>query len=162
VIVISPDEANELLPIIRKSAVVQLHIYSPRVTASMRSFSDLTFYTIPEPPKKWKANAHIRTELDLFAGQLYFDSEVEYRRMCVLLALHMAYPGAKRIEVDGFVRREYRTDSTRRSPLTVSAVATFKRLTALRRKGMGFGGTDLGRLLDARPLSSEFESWAKI
>ena len=24
---------------------------------------------------------------------------------------------------------------------------------------MGFGGTDLGRVLDARPLSSEFESW---
>jgi hypothetical protein len=162
VIVISPDEANELLPIIRKSGVVRLHIYSPRVTASMRSFSDLTFYTIPEPPeRKWKANAHIRTELDLFAGQLYFDSKVEYQRMCALLALHMAHPGAQRIEVDGFVRRAYRTDSMRRSPLTVSAVATFKKLIALRRKGMGFGGTDLGRLLDARPLSNEFESWVK-
>jgi hypothetical protein len=44
--------------------------------------------------KKWRANAHLRTELDLFAGQLYFDSEQEYRRMCVLLALHMAHPGA--------------------------------------------------------------------
>ena len=162
VIVISPNEANELLPIIRKSGNVRLHIYSPRVTASMRSFSDLTFYTVPDSPgKKWKAGANLRTELDLFAGQLYFDSEVEYRRMCILLALHMAHPGAKRIDVDGFVRRAYRTNWFRRSPLTASAITTFKKLTALRRKGMGFGGTDLGRVLDARPLTSEFESWIK-
>ena len=161
-IVISSYEANELLPIIRKSRKVRLHIYSPRVNASMRSFSDLTFYTIPESPgKKWKAAAHLRTELDLFAGQLYFDSVQEYRRLCVLLALHMAHPGVKYIEVDGFVPRAYRTDQTQRSPLTASAIATFKRLTALRRKGMGFGGTDLGRVLDARPLGSEFESWVR-
>jgi len=160
-IVISPYEANELLPIIRKSGKVRLHIYSPRVTSSMRSFSDLTFYTIPKSPK-WTAAAHLRTELDLFAGQLYFDSVQEYRRLCVLLALHIVHPGAKHIEVDGFVPRAYRTDRTRRSPLTTSAIATFKRLTALRRKGMGFGGTDLGRVLDARPLSSEFESWPDV
>ena len=161
-IVISPYEANELLPIIRESGKVRLHTYAPRVTASMRSFSDLTFYTISETPTKWRAAAHLRTELDLFAGQLYFDNEQEYRRMCVLLALHMVHPGANYIEVDGFVPRAYRTGSVgRRSPLDASAIAMFKKLTALRRKGMGFGGTDLGRLLDARPLSSDFESWVK-
>ena len=161
-IAISPYEANELLPIIRKTGKVRLQIYSPRVTASMRSFSDLTFYTIPESSeKKRKAPAHLRTELDLFSGQLYFDSAQEYRRLCVLLALHMAHPGAKHIEVDGFVPQAYRTLRTQRSPLTSSAIATFKKLTALRRKGMGFGGTDLGRVLDARPLSSEFGSWVR-
>ena len=156
VIVISPYEANELLPLIRQIGNVRLHIYSPRVTASMRSFSDLTFYTIPEPQEKiWRANAHLRTELDLFAGQLYFDDVYEYRRLCALLALHMVHPGAEHIEADGFVPQAYRTDRSRRSPLTASANATLKRLVALRRKGMGFGGTDLGRVLDARPLSSE-------
>ena len=161
-IVISPYEANELLPIIRKSGKVRLHTYAPRVTASMRSFSDLTFNTVPETPTKWTAAPHLRTELDLFAGQLYFNSEEEYRRMCELLALHMVHPGASYIEVDGFVPRAYRTGPVdRRSPLDASAIAMFKKLTALRRKGMGFGGTDLGRLLDARPLSSEFESWVK-
>ncbi|KAH9056702.1 hypothetical protein EDB87DRAFT_1687037 [Lactarius vividus] len=162
VIVISPYEANELLPMIRKSGKVRLHIYAPRVTASMRSFSNLTFYTIPESPEKQRtAVAYLRTELDLFAGQLYFDSVQEYRRLCELLALHMVHPDAKHIEVDGFVPPAYRTRRGRKSPLTTSAIATFKKLTALRRKGMGFGGTDLGRVLDARPLSSEFASWVK-
>ena len=158
VIVISPYEANELLPIIRKCQKVRLHIYAPRVTASMRSFSDLAFYTIPESPaREWTAPAHLQIEMNLFAGQLYFDSKEQYQRVCELLALHMAHPGAKCVEVDGFVRPEYRTGES--SPFSISVISMFKKLTGLRRKGMGFGGTDLGRVLDARPLSSEFESW---
>ncbi|KAI9432103.1 hypothetical protein H4582DRAFT_1821614 [Lactarius indigo] len=155
-IVISPYDANKLLPTIRKSNKVRLHIYAPRVTASMRSFSDLTFHIIPEwPATWWAAPAHTRTELNLFAGQLYFDSREEYERVCVLFALHMAHPGAKQIEVDGFVRPEYRTGEG--SPFSVSMIATFKRLTGLRRKGMGYDMTHLGRVLDARPLSTSSE-----
>lgn len=158
VIVISPFEANELLPIIRKCEKVRLHIYAPRVTASMRSFSDLALYTIPEASaREWTAPAHVRIELNLFAGQLYFDSREQYQRVCALLALHMAHPGAKYVEVDGFVPPGYRTGES--SPFPVSVICMLKKLTGLRRKGMGFGGTDLGRVLDARPLSSEFESW---
>ncbi|KAH9033500.1 hypothetical protein EDB85DRAFT_1864425 [Lactarius pseudohatsudake] len=159
-IVISPHEANELLPIIRKSGKVQLHVYAPRVTASMRSFSDLAFYTIPESPaREWTAPIHLQIKLNLFAGQLYFDSREQYQRVCALLALHMAHPGVKHVEVDGFVRPVYRTGE--QSPFSVSVISIFKELTGLRRKGMGFGGTDLGRILDARPLSSEFESWVR-
>ncbi|KAH9035654.1 hypothetical protein EDB85DRAFT_2073374 [Lactarius pseudohatsudake] len=155
-IVISPYDVNELLPIIRKSDRVRLHIYAPRVTASMRSFSDLTFHTIPEwPVTGWTPPAHTRTELNLFAGQLYFDSKEEYERVCVLFALHMAHPGAEQIEVDGFVRPAYRTGEI--SPFSVSMIATFKRLTGLRRKGMGYDMTHLGRVLDARPLSASNE-----
>ncbi|KAI9433421.1 hypothetical protein BJY52DRAFT_1160284 [Lactarius psammicola] len=155
-IVISPYEANELLPIIRKSDKVRLHIYAPRVTASMRSFSDLTFHTIPESPAQaWTAPAHVRTELNLFSGQLYFDSREEYERVCELFALHMAHPDARHIEVDGFVRRPYRTG--RKSPFSASVISTFKELTAFRRKGMDYKKTHFGRVLDARPLSSDEE-----
>ena len=154
-IVISPYEANELLPEIRKSGKVRLHIYAPRVTASMRSFSDLTFHTIPDPPElsaiTWTSPAHTRIALNLFSGQLYFDSKEEYDRVCELFALSMAHPGAREIEVDGFVKPQYRTGAS--SPLTVSVITTFKRLTGLRRKGMGYDKTHLGRVLDARPLS---------
>jgi hypothetical protein len=156
IVVISPHEANELLPIIRKSNEVRLHVYAPQVSASMRSFSDLAFYHIPGSPEQtWTAPAHIRTELNLFAGQLYFDGREEYEKVCVLLALHMAHPDAEQIEVDGFVRPAYRTGE--RSPFDTSKVALFKALVGLRRKGMGYGGTHLGRVLDARPLNGEFE-----
>ena len=156
-IVISPYEANELLPTIRKGGKVRLHVYAPRVTVSMRSFSDLTFHTISgSPATAWMVPAPTRIELDLFAGQLYFDSRDDYERVCVLFGLHMAHPGAEKIEVDGFVRVEYRTGES--SPLSASVISTFKILTGLRRKGMGYDKTHLGRVLDARPLSNEFMS----
>jgi hypothetical protein len=156
VVVISPYEANELLPIIRKRKKVRLHVYAPRVTSSMRTFSDLTFHTTPDsgsPAEQWSAPAHIRTELNLFAGQLYFDSREEYERACVLLALSMAHPGAEHCEVDGFVPPAYRTGEN--SPLETSKVALLKTLIGLRRKGMGYGRTHLGQILNANPLSEE-------
>jgi hypothetical protein len=154
VVVISPYEANELLPIIREKNKVRLHVYAPRVASSMRSFSNLTFYTTPDSgSKQWSASAHIRTELDLFAGQLYFDSKTDYERACVLLALTMAHPGAKYCKIDGFVPPAYRTG--RRSPLKNSMVARLKTLIGLRRKGMDFSRTHLGQILSANPLSEE-------
>ena len=154
VVVISPYEANALLPIIRKSRKVRLHVYTPRVSSSMRSFSDLTFHTIPDDlAQPWSSPAHIRTELNLFAGQLYFDSREEYERVCQLLALSMAHPGAEYCQVDGFVPPAYRTG--RSSPLTRSKIAILKRLIGLRRKGMGYSRTHLGQVLNANPLSEE-------
>ncbi len=158
VVVISPYEANALLPVIRKSNEVRLHIYASRVTSSMRSFSDLTFHTTPDSPRltrsgSWSAPAHTRTELNLFAGHLYFDSREEYERVCQLLALSMAHPGAEFCEVDGFVPPAYRTG--RSSPLTTSKIAILKRLIGLRRKGMEYSRTHLGQILNANPLSEE-------
>jgi hypothetical protein len=155
IVVISPYEANELLPAIRKENKVRLHVYAPRVTFSMRSFTNLTFHTIPDIPEAepWSAPAHIRTELNLFAGQLYFDSRDDYERACVLLALTLAHPGAKYCEIDGFVPPLHRTGED--SPLATSKVAILKKLIGLRRKGMGYSRTHLGQILNAIPLSEE-------
>jgi hypothetical protein len=117
----------------------------------MRSFSDLTFHTIPESPTlAWTCPAHIRTELNLFAGQLYFDNKEEYDSVCVLFALSMAHPDAEEVGVDGFVPPPYRTGKG--SPLSVSVIATFKRLISLRRNGMSYDQTQIGRVLGALPL----------
>jgi hypothetical protein len=154
VIAISQYEANELLPLIRKSNKVRLHIYAPRVTPFMRSFSDLTFYSIPESPaQQWSAPAHIGTELNLFAGQLYFDSTEDYARVCVLLALSAAHPGAKYSDRDGFVPPEYRTGKD--SPFATSRMPLLKKLIGLRRKGMDYYRTHLGQILNGKPLDEE-------
>ena len=154
VIVISPYEANKLLPIIRQLKKVRLHVYSPRVTFSMRSFSDLTFHTIPDPPAEpWSAPMHTRIQVNLFSGQLYFDSREEYERVCGLLALSMAHPGAEYCEIDGFVPPEHRTGPS--SPFASSTIDILKVLISLRRKCMGYNRTHLGQVLNASPLSEE-------
>jgi hypothetical protein len=153
VIVISPYEANALLPNIRKSKKVRFHIYGPRVTSTMRSFSDLTFHTIPDSPTEpWSAPAHVRTELNLFAGQLYFDCREQYEKVCAMLALSMAHPGAE-CEIDGFVSPANRTGES--SPFSRSKITILKTLISLRRKGMGYNRTHLGQVLNAHPLSEE-------
>jgi len=154
VIVISPYEANELLPIIRKTNKVRLHIYAPRVTFSMRSFSDLTFHSIPNSlAEPWSAPAHVRTELNLFAGQLFFDNKAEYERVCVLLGLSRAHPGAEKVELDGFVLPAYRTGKS--SPFAKSRIPILKKLIELRQKGKGYHRTHLGQILSGKPLSEE-------
>jgi hypothetical protein len=154
VIVISPYEANELLPIIRKARKVRLHIYAPRVSSSMRSFSDLTFHSIPDSrTETWSAPAHVRVGLNLFAGQLYFDSKDEYEDVCVLLALSRAHPGATYSGVDGFVPPEYRTG--RQSPFTESKIYILKTLIGLRRKGTSYFRTHVGQILNANSLSED-------
>jgi hypothetical protein len=96
-------EANELPPIIRKKKF-RLHTYTPRVLSLMCSFSGLTFYSIPDSPTQtWLAPAHVRIELNLFAGQLYFDSGEEYAKVCVILALSKAHPSAQHSDGKGWV-----------------------------------------------------------
>jgi hypothetical protein len=154
VVVISPHEANELLPIIRRSNKVRLHIYAPRVTPYMRSFSDLDFYTISDSTAEpWSTPAHVITELNLFAGQLYFDNKSEYDRVCALLALSMAHPEAKQVEMDGFVLPAYRTGKN--SPFAKSQIPVLKKLIHLRRKGMDYHRTHMGQILNGKPLSDE-------
>jgi hypothetical protein len=154
VVVISPHEANELLPIIRKSNKVRLHIYAPRVTPYMCSFSNLDFYTISDSTaESWSAPAHVRTELNLFAGQLYFDNKADYKRMCVLLALSMAHQDAEKVEMDGFVLPAYRTGKN--SPFAKSQIPVLKKLMRLRRKGMDYHRTHMGQILNGKPLSDE-------
>jgi len=154
VVVISPFEAHELLPVIRRTNKVRLHVYAPRVMASMRSFSDLTFHSIPDSPaEKWTAPPHARILFDLFAGQLYFDSKEQYEEVCVLLALSRAHPDTQCTQIDGFVPKECRTG--RFSPFTESKVKILKELTGLRRKGMGYYRTHMGQVLNATPLSKK-------
>jgi len=154
VIAISPYEANALLPIIRKEKKVRLNMYTPRVTSSMRSFSDLTFYSIPESPAEtWTSPTHAKIALNLFAGQLFFDNKEEYENVCILLALSRAHPGAKYNQIDGFVPPAYRTG--RPSPFAESKIGVLKTLIVLRRKGIGYSRTHLGQILNAIPLSEE-------
>lgn len=86
VVIISPYEANLLVSRVRSSRYVSLHLYAPRFNGGFRPLDDLRLYTIPAskcpdiPPQTIML-------LNLFAGQLYFDSYVEYAEMCTSLGL---------------------------------------------------------------------------
>ena len=51
-VIISPFEANALIPEIRRSRRVTLHVYAPKISKACFSFDKLDFYNIPPTPEK--------------------------------------------------------------------------------------------------------------
>ncbi|KAI1660392.1 hypothetical protein F4813DRAFT_292940 [Daldinia decipiens] len=158
--VISPHEAQVLLPMIMKSKAVALHLYAPRANLGYCKLDKLDLYTVPERLASRKVPQSLITELNLFAGQLYFDSYEQYVDACRFLGISCSTPReGEEIAADGFIAK----DSTGRvggeSGLKSSPVAFFKILhTKIRRNCESIEKTHMGKLLDNQLLRpSDFE-----
>ncbi|KAF8475089.1 hypothetical protein BDZ91DRAFT_675137 [Kalaharituber pfeilii] len=168
---LSPFEVNELLPHIRCSEAVNLHIYAPRAQRVAPTFEDLTYAAIPALPHRWvegfPSRGQLMIQLNLFAGQLFFDSYTAYARTCGFLGIFLRREQKHlpcEVQTDGF-RQGYRKDeSTGTSVINSeiafqkSPVAFVRSLAEVRRKGMKFGATHLGLLVHRKELErSEWE-----
>ncbi|KAF8970976.1 hypothetical protein BDZ97DRAFT_1901937 [Flammula alnicola] len=160
-VVMSPYEVNILLQDIRASKVVRLHMFAPRTTQTMKPFDDLTFYCVPPLPPGNTALASlsldIRCQLNIWAGQLYLDKYETYLRLCLLLGISWSEEGGYgSVEMDRFVPERGRAGEMvdvclfNKSPL-----ALLKTLFGLRRKGMSYELTHMGKILNARLLLRE-------
>ncbi|PPQ64858.1 hypothetical protein CVT26_002576 [Gymnopilus dilepis] len=158
-VVVSPHEANALLPKIRGSQSVRLHMYSPRTTQAMRPMDNLLFYCVPPIPAASSSpiSLNLRCQLNLWAGQLYFDSYNDYMQLCFLLGLSPEQKyDTEAMRSDGFVPPRGRTGKMRDICLFQSSpVSLVKALMGFRRKGMNFENTHLGKILHAKRLSEE-------
>ncbi|KAI6041744.1 hypothetical protein EDC04DRAFT_3139543 [Pisolithus marmoratus] len=157
-VILSPFEVNALLPDIRSGSVI-LHIYTPRTQARMRSCDDLRLYTIPSIPPDWIAPASLVDQVNLFAGQLYLHDYTTYVRLCRFLCVYaddLAGEGDFDVGSDGFIAPAHRprkaqiAGSFRKSPL-----AFLKHVINLRRRGMNFVATHMGKILNGRLLKEE-------
>ncbi|KAI6011263.1 hypothetical protein PISMIDRAFT_17817 [Pisolithus microcarpus 441] len=155
----SPFEVNELLPEIRSSSSVRLHIYTPRTQARMLPCDDLCLYTIPRAPSYPISPASIMDQVNLFAGQLYLCDYFTYLRLCRFLCVYaddLAGVGDLEVESDGFIAPAHR-------PLTARSIDSFhksplpflKHFINFRRRGMNFVATHMGKILDGRLLKAE-------
>ncbi|KAI0836018.1 hypothetical protein F5Y06DRAFT_275036 [Hypoxylon sp. FL0890] len=164
--VISPYEAHRLVPVIEKSEVVALHIYAPLTYAPQsgsgcRLMDTLHLYTVPERLKMRHIPLRLITELNLFAGQLYFDSFEKYIDVCKFLGISWDTPGeGEVIAADGFILRDSAGRVGGESGLRNSPVAFFKMLyTKIRRNCESIDKTHMGKLLDNQLLRrSDFEN----
>ncbi|KAK0127299.1 hypothetical protein ONS96_006849 [Cadophora gregata f. sp. sojae] len=158
-VIISPQEANELLPIIRKKQRVTLHVYTPRLSLANHTLEDLAFCAIPALPAGWVIPP-IGIQINLFAGQLYLRCIEEYFALCQFLGLCYKAPDDQiRVACDGFVNPEYRKmlDSTmaRHCRFMQTPIPFLRALFAMRRKGQGFANSHLGRILNGELLRYE-------
>ncbi|QRV92775.1 kinase-like protein [Ceratobasidium sp. AG-Ba] len=163
---LSPYEADQLLPDIRKSAYVRLHVFAPRVVQSMLSFSDLQFYS-PASNSSLKLSPPdllLQLQLGLFAGQLYFEDYISYRALSGFLGIFIGNDHTResediQVQSDGFVSKADRQKPSvhvrdyLECEFTNSPIGALKDLIGHRRKGMEYLRTHIGQMLHARQLT---------
>ena len=165
-VVISPFEANELIAEVQSSKFVGLHVYAPKVSNAMKTFEDLSFLSIPKACWQ-RVPRPLIPQLNMFAGQLYFQNYDAYRDFCHLLGLYTdsstaattaipitASSGDVRINSDGFVVPSSREalGMVGMSPFSRSPVPFLREIVALRRKGLDYELSHVGKMLHGRLL----------
>ncbi|KAF9221820.1 hypothetical protein BS17DRAFT_710204 [Gyrodon lividus] len=158
-VVVSSYEVDKLLPKIRSSKTVHLHVYTPRIVQSMPPCDDLKLHSIPTVPAPWNPPLFHVDHLNVFAGQLYLRDYTTYIRLCRFLCIYardLEHDGDFEVQSDGFIKPEDRPPNARASgSFLESPVASLKNLFGIRRKGMPYAPTHMGKILDGRFLTEE-------
>ncbi|KAJ8131228.1 hypothetical protein O1611_g2397 [Lasiodiplodia mahajangana] len=150
--IISPYEAERMMPNFRsaRSDEVTLHLYKPRCHSGHRSFDHLDFFTIPPRKPQREVPRALLVQLNLFAGQLYFNTYEEYLDTCKFLGLAADVPKeGEVIAADGYII----SDSNKESRFDKSPVKFLQGLTSkIRRNGQSISKTHVGSMLEGKLL----------
>ena len=154
-VLLSPFEADRLMPDIRESECVHLHVYAPRTSQRMKPSDDLQLYSIPPLPSDWTPPWGLIDQLNVFAGQFYLRDYGSYLRLCRLLGV----PATKESRNDAVVRRNL--FKIRGSPKENEATCSesplhfVKSLLAIRSRGLPFTHTHMGKIVQGQFLTEK-------
>ncbi|KAI2621190.1 hypothetical protein GGR54DRAFT_630279 [Hypoxylon sp. NC1633] len=157
IMIISPYEAEKLMPRLQrksaKAARVTLHLYKARYNTAHRRFDHLDFLTILAPGPELEVPRSLYTQLNIFAGQLYFDTYEDYLEACKFLGLASDVAGeGEVVEPDGYILRDSNGMSRfQKSPVGFLGILMSK----VRRNGQGISKTHVGIMLDGKLLRQE-------
>ena len=161
-VLLSSFEADRLMPDIRASECVHLHVYGPRTSQRMKPSGDLMLYSIPPLPTNWTPPWALIDQLNVFAGQLYLRDYESYLRLCRFLGVPTKEPSNgmairwNLFSIPGSFEGMEITFSG--SPLP-SVMA----LLAVRSRGRPFAHTHMGKILQGQLLSEkDFEGPASV
>ncbi|KAH6883450.1 hypothetical protein B0T10DRAFT_609155 [Thelonectria olida] len=159
-VIISPYEAQHLLPWIETSKHVTLHLYAPRVNLGFQSLDHLCLYFVSKRRTKATVPRGVITHLNLFAGQLYLSNFDDYVRVCD--ALGLAWKAADEsvpLGPDGFIPPRFKQGKfVNKSGFSKSPVRFLKVLMAnIRQECELIEKTHIGKILEGERLrESEF------
>ncbi|TFK34223.1 hypothetical protein BDQ12DRAFT_727128 [Crucibulum laeve] len=158
IVILSSYEVNELLPRIRASKSVNLHVYTPRVLQATKTCEDLTFYSVPQLPRFWTPPVEdIIRRMNLLAGQLFFRDYDAYQRTCEFLALYTKEIAALEelvIQNDGFIMPQHRRGVVS-SPFDDNQLPFLRWLISARRKQVEYTRTHVGKMLEGKVLTED-------
>jgi hypothetical protein len=149
-IIISPFEANELLPTIQRTRKVTFHLFAPRSNNGFAALDHLMLYNVGRDFAPKSVSRSLTTQLNLFSGSLYLGSLAEYNELCDFLGLlrtSRVEPG-QQVYADGFIRPSTGKWGLKQSPVPFLHALLMK----IRREGEGVEKTHLGKVLSGGRL----------
>ena len=159
-VLLSPFEADRLMPDIRASECVHLHVYAPRTSQRMKPSDDLRLYSIPPLPSDWTPPWDLIDQLNVFAGQLYLGDYESYLRLCRFLGVPTT--STADFPNDTPIRRNLFNipGSFEETEITFlgSPLPSVLALLAIRSRGRPFAETHMGKILQGQLLrEKDFE-----
>ncbi|KAF8551736.1 hypothetical protein OG21DRAFT_1498931 [Imleria badia] len=151
-VLLSPFEADLLMPDIRASKYVRLHMYAPRTSQRMKPSDDLQLYSIPHLASNWTPPWALIDQLNVFAGQLYLRDYESYIRLCRLFGI----PATKESRNEILAQRNLSNihGSSKKNEMTSGSPLPFvQALLAIRRRGLPFAHTHMGKILQGQFLT---------
>ena len=137
-LIVSPEEANSLIPILRGKAGlegVHLVVYAAPVIRRMLHFNDLTYHATPPLPAAFKCPTWLSVELGIFSGRLHFAWH-EYDEIRSYLGL----------------KQDLSTDPNAR-PFAAKPLSFLHEWIDIRRKGQDFEHTPFGFVTTGKPIT---------
>jgi hypothetical protein len=148
-IVISPHEANELMPLIRHFNKVTLHLFAARANISFASLDHLALYNVGHAFTPGSVSRSLTMQLNLFAGSLYLRSLSEYNELCDFLGLLQGKAEeGQQVYADGFIDPPAGKWGLKTSPVPFLRTLLMK----IRREGEGVEKTHMGKVLSGVAL----------
>ncbi|ORX94071.1 hypothetical protein BCR34DRAFT_608383 [Clohesyomyces aquaticus] len=146
-LIVSPEEANLLIPVLRMNpetakGYTHLIVYAAPATRRMLHFNSLDYYATPPLPDNFIIPTWVKIQLGIFAGRLYFEWD-EYFEMLGYLGVKTGTASDEEFQIvdhQAFAKK----------PLTF-----LHDWLAVRRKGQDFEHTPMGFVTTGKPLSKE-------
>ncbi|CAF3497814.1 unnamed protein product [Fusarium graminearum] len=161
-LIISPYEAQTLLPDIETSQHVSLRLYLPWVNLGFQPLDHLNLYNVPQTQNHIDIPPNLITPLNVFSGQLYLSNYSDYIHLCDFLGLAWkAADGTVGFGPDGWISPAMPTSTCiNRSGLSKSPVPFLKILfTKIRQECQSIRKSHMGKILEGVRL--HVEDWAE-
>lgn len=152
-IIISPFEADYLLPKICQTKQVTLHLFTARSNAKFSSLDQLMLHNVGRAFSPTSVSRSLIIQLNLFSGSLYLRSLSEYNELCDYLGLiRTSEPEmGQEVSVDGFITPPAGKWGLKQSPVPFLRAL----ITKIRHEGTGVEKTHLGKLLNGVQLERQ-------
>ena len=156
-VLLSPFEADRLMPDIRASECIHFHVYAPHTSQRMKPSDDLRLYSIPPLPSNWTPPWPLIDQLNVFAGQLHLRDYESYHRLCHFLGVptkESSNGTAVRWSIFNIPGSFEDMEIT----FSGSPLPSVMALLAVRSRGQPFAQTHMGKILQGRLLrEKDFE-----